>query len=209
MEASVIYEIIGYVASILIAVSLMMKAIVKLRVINLIGAAFFALYGVLIGSIPVTAMNGFIVVINIYYLIQIYGAKEFFTLLEVKGSDSYLNCFLSFYREDIAKFLPFNNYEYKENDICVFILRDMVPAGVFIGRKEGESELFTEVDYVISQYRDFKTGGYLFSDKKEFFTNKGISTISAKAENKDHSDYLQKMGFKPHLNKANTYQLDL
>ena len=42
METYVIYEIIGYVASVLVAVSLMMSKIVQLRIVNLIGAATFS-----------------------------------------------------------------------------------------------------------------------------------------------------------------------
>ena len=68
MEFTVIYEIIEYAASILVALSLMMSKIVTLRIINLIGAALFFLYGILIDSIPVAAMNGFIVLINVYFL---------------------------------------------------------------------------------------------------------------------------------------------
>jgi len=70
METHLIYELIGYAASLLVAISLMMSAIVKLRVVNMIGAFTFAIYGVLIGSIPVAAMNGFIVLINIYFLFK-------------------------------------------------------------------------------------------------------------------------------------------
>ena len=53
-------EVIGYVGSVLVAVSLMMKNIYYLRRINLIGAATFATYGLLVGAIPVFVLNGFI-----------------------------------------------------------------------------------------------------------------------------------------------------
>ncbi len=55
-----IYEIIGYTASILVAVSLMMRSVFKLRVINLPGAVAFTAYGLLIGAYPVAAVNFFI-----------------------------------------------------------------------------------------------------------------------------------------------------
>ena len=81
METTVIYEIIGYVASLLVAISLMMSNIIQLRIVNMIGAATFSVYGILIGSIPVAGMNGFIVFINIYYLTKIYSAVEYFRFL--------------------------------------------------------------------------------------------------------------------------------
>lgn len=65
-------EIMGYAASILIAVSLTMSSIVKLRVINLIGAALFGTYGLLIDSMPVMLVNYFIALTNVYYLWKMY-----------------------------------------------------------------------------------------------------------------------------------------
>ena len=61
-------EIFGFVASIFIAISLTMKSIIKLRIINLIGAFLLGTYGILIASTPVTFLNYFIGFVNIYYL---------------------------------------------------------------------------------------------------------------------------------------------
>ena len=68
-------EITGYVASVLIAVSLTMSSIVKLRVINMVGALLFGTYGVFIGSIPVALVNYFIGATNIFYLWRIWKMK--------------------------------------------------------------------------------------------------------------------------------------
>ena len=73
-----VVEIIGYAASVLVAISLMMSAIVKLRIINLIGCIFFTVYGVIIGAYPVAIVNGFIGLVNIYYLFEIFSSKEYF-----------------------------------------------------------------------------------------------------------------------------------
>ena len=48
-----LYTYIGLVASILIAISIMMTNVKAFRIINLIGAGTFALYGFLIESVPV------------------------------------------------------------------------------------------------------------------------------------------------------------
>lgn len=63
-------EILGYVASILIAISLMMESVRKLRIINFIGAALLGTYGLLIDSMPVMLVNYFIALTNIYYLLK-------------------------------------------------------------------------------------------------------------------------------------------
>ena len=80
MDTSMTYEIIGYVASLLVAVSLMMRSVLKLRVINLLGAAVFTLYGLLIGAYPVAVMNLFIVLIDLYYLREFITSKSYFSL---------------------------------------------------------------------------------------------------------------------------------
>lgn len=195
METTFIYEIIGYIASVLIAVSLMMSAIVKLRVINLIGAATFSLYGVLIGSVPVAAMNGFIVLINIYYLFQMFSEKEYFKLLQVRPESHYLRYFISFYEDDIKQTHPYFTFNPNEDSVCVFILRDMVPAGILIGKKTPDGLLEIELDYVIKNYRDFKIGSFLYEHNTEFFSSLGIRAIRMKSGEEVHNRYLSKMGF--------------
>jgi len=87
-----IYEIIGYTASALVAISLMMSSIVKLRVINLIGAALFTLYGLLIGAYPVAVLNFSIVLIDLYYLRETIKSKVYFLrfkMLQGEGQQSH------------------------------------------------------------------------------------------------------------------------
>ena len=103
MELS-IYEIIGYTASGIIALSMTMSSIVKFRWINLVGASIFATYGILIGALPVAILNGLIVAIDIYYLLRIYGKKELFETLEVRKDNRYLLRFLEFHHDEIQKF---------------------------------------------------------------------------------------------------------
>ena len=69
-------EIIGYAASIMVALSLTMKDIIKLRVLNFIGCALFTIYGVMIGAWPVTVTNGFIACVNVYFLLKIWHGNK-------------------------------------------------------------------------------------------------------------------------------------
>ncbi|MFU8812795.1 MAG: YgjV family protein, partial [Balneolaceae bacterium] len=194
MEAAVWYEIIGYAASVMVAVSLMMSKIVKLRIVNMIGAALFSLYGILIGSIPVAGMNGFIVLVNVYYLYKIATEEEYFKMLKVSGDSEFLREFLNFYRDDIASSQPAFAQAESSADLHLFVLRDMVPAGVLVGRIEGDT-LFTDLDYVPRPYRDFKIGRFLFDDKRDFFTQLGVQRVVADGGDDEHRAYLKRMGF--------------
>jgi hypothetical protein len=195
METNLVYELIGYAASLLVAISLMMSAIVKLRVVNMIGALTFSVYGVLIGSIPVAAMNGFIVLINIYYLVQIYRDEEYFQLLDEDENSNYTQEFLRFYRNHIKTYQPSYSFDTPRN-FSLFVLRDMVPAGLVQGNIDENGVLKIDLDFVIPNYRDFKIGQYLFTEKLDFFRSRNIRAIRTSAGNKDHNDYLEKTGFK-------------
>lgn len=68
-------EWVGYLASIMIAISMFMKDVMKLRIINLIGSVLFAIYGFVIGAYPVAIVNTIIVFVNIYYIFYYKNAK--------------------------------------------------------------------------------------------------------------------------------------
>ncbi|WP_299797572.1 YgjV family protein [uncultured Shewanella sp.] len=72
MDNAAIWEWVGYLASVVVAISLMMSNIKKLRWWNLVGAALFVAYGMAISAIPVALVNFFIVLIDIYYLVRLY-----------------------------------------------------------------------------------------------------------------------------------------
>ncbi|WP_299688554.1 YgjV family protein [uncultured Vibrio sp.] len=77
-------EILGYAASVMVALSLTMKDIVRLRVLNFIGCALFTVYGVIIDAWPVAVTNGFIACVNIYFLAKMQKEKKAQTIKEAK-----------------------------------------------------------------------------------------------------------------------------
>jgi GNAT superfamily N-acetyltransferase len=201
-----VLELVGYVASVLVAVSLMMSSILRLRVINLLGSVTFTIYGAMIGAYPVAVVNGFIVLINLYYLRGMLRTKEYFRLLQVRHDSEYLQCFLDYHADEIRRFLPGFAFDGPATDLSVFVLRDMVPAGLLLGRVR-DGALHVALDFVIPQYRDFKIGRYLYAEEAEFFRTRGIREILAPAGNADHAAYLGRMGFQPLPGDAGTYRL--
>lgn len=69
-------EWVGYLASVLIAASMFMKDIIKLRFINLVGSLCFVIYGLVIKAYPVALTNIVIVSVNLYYLYKITNEKN-------------------------------------------------------------------------------------------------------------------------------------
>jgi len=200
-------EFIGYLASVLVAVSLMMSGIVKLRIINLIGAIIFTGYGLLIGALPVAIVNGFICFVDIYYLYDIFKAKEYFKVLEVRHDSEYVKYFLTFHERDIKKYLPSFSFKGNEASVIFFILRNSIPAGLICATKQSDDNLFVELDFVIPGYRDLKIGKYVYQN---IFMKKKIKKIYCNPGNSKHDSYLQKMGFvKCGLNKKPFYCLEI
>lgn len=190
-----IYEIIGYIASFLVALSLMMSSILRLRVINLVGASFFALYGLLIGAFPVAVVNGVIALINIYYLYDMFSTKEYFRILEVKPNSDYLRHFLNYYDAEIQKFFPSFRFVPESEQVIFFILRDMVPAALLVAEVQDEQSLLVHLDFVIPGYRDLKVGRFIYDEHPETFTSKGYHQLHSKADTSVHQKYLERLGF--------------
>jgi len=190
-------EIIGYLGSILVAVSLMMKSLLRLRIINLFGALFFTIYGILLGAYPVAFLNGLIVCIDLYYLFQMWRQKDFFTFLEVSPKSEYLRAFVEFYRDDIIAIIPSYIYQPEEDLLCFFILRNLMPAGLFIAKLRGE-EAHIQLDYVIPNYRDFQVARFIFEDNAAFFRQRGIRRFVSDGGSPIHQRYLEKMEFVNH-----------
>ena len=202
-----IVEWIGYGASAIILVSLLMSSIIKLRWINLVGSIIFSIYGYLIGSIPVMIMNMGIVAINSYYLSRIYGSKEKFEILTIDQHSEFYNKFMDYNKKEIRKFFMTENFNLTENSLGFYILRNLVTTGIFIGEKKGNI-LEVKLDYVIPAYRDFKTGKFVYDNCLDFFRKKGITRITASAKHLEHHNYLIKMGFKS-IAERDYYYLDI
>lgn len=193
---SAYYDYIGYVASLIVLISLLMSSIKKLRWINLLGALLFGAYGFfIIKNIPTGLMNLGIVIIDVYYLARIYLSKDYFKLQPITNDSEYLNTFLKFYQEDINKFITLDKIYISGSDVKLYVLRNMTPAGLFSGNKYNEETLEIQLDYAVPQYRDFKMGSFVFDDNKEYFKSLGYSKFITFTEEKSHIKYLKKMGF--------------
>ncbi|MGZ5553103.1 MAG: hypothetical protein ACXWHF_05640 [Chthoniobacterales bacterium] len=197
MNTKLALELVGYAGSALIAVSLMMSSILRLRVINMIGGAMFSLYGLLIGAYPVAALNGFIVLINAFHVTRMLRAKEYFQILELRPESDYLRNFLHFYRAEIARILPGFEYRPVEKQVTLFILRDCNPVGLFIAEENPAGTLQVSLDFVVPRYRDLKIGRFLFVERAEFFRERGIREILIAPRTAKFGAYLVKVGFEP------------
>ena len=189
-------QIIGYGGSFLIALSLSMKSISRLRKINLIGASTFAFYGFLMGAYPVLILNSFISIVDIYYLFQMQRKKDYFELLPIRTNQSpFLLRFLEYHREDIKRFFPDFNFDTEKDYLIAFVLRNLMPVSLFIAKKEEGETLRICLDYSIPAYRDRQNAHYLYHRGQDFFKNLNYRFLVTCSDIPAHQKYLQKIGF--------------
>jgi len=64
-------EILGTIASIIVLLSFLMKGEVKIRIVNIIGAIIFVIYGILINAFSVWFLNGALCIVHLYKLFKL------------------------------------------------------------------------------------------------------------------------------------------
>ncbi len=197
-------EWIGYLASALVLISLMMASILKLRIINMIGAFIFCIYGLLIGSYPVAGMNFLIVLSNIYYLLKLRKVKEEFTIMETSPNSTFLGRFLEINHAEIKRFFPKFVFNNEIHNVSFYILRNMSIAGLFIASHYSSSTLKIVLDYVTPQYRDFKVGNYVHHQLVKYFIAKGYRKLLCETKNPQHIKYLERMGYQKQVENDRT-----
>ena len=60
------YELIGTLASVIVLISFIAKGENKIRIINIIGALMFVVYGLLINAFSIWFLNGMLILIHLY-----------------------------------------------------------------------------------------------------------------------------------------------
>jgi len=205
-------EWVGYLGSVVVAVSLTMSSIKKLRWYNLLGAAIFSFYGFAIGALPVGFLNLFISLADVYYIYKMYSYKEAFQAVFVKSDDNYLHYFIDYHKTEIKQFFPeFSNNAFEpgsDSNFILFLLRDAKVAGVFMGINE-KSVLTVHLDFVTAEYRDLKPGDFIYKSNTDLMSAHGITKLVCKTENKTHQKYLAKMGFESKTTSTGLYEKSL
>ncbi len=186
----------GYLASVLLALGLLVNNDFKFRWLNTGGNVAFIFYGVVLGAIPIILTNSILLAINLFFLYKIYTRKEHFELLEFSNGGIMIDRFLSFYQVDIVNHFPDFKREELEPNLNFVVLRNLVIANIFSVKpgSNGTAEVF--INYTVTKYRDYQVGHFIFEKEKEFLLRKGIKTIYYKTvANKRHKKFLIVMGF--------------
>jgi uncharacterized protein with PQ loop repeat len=203
-------QILGYLASVLLALSLIVTNDIKFRWLNTMGCLSFIVYGILINAFPIILTNSILLVINLYYLVKIYRAEEDFELFEFKGDEKLIHKFLSFHKTDIANYFPDYVHDDKEGKLRFVILRDLVIANIFVADLTAEGTAIVQLNYTAKRYRDYKVGKFIFNRENRYLISKGVQQIYYKeVKNKNHQKFLRVMGFKQQADGSHVKQVTI
>jgi hypothetical protein len=195
MNFDLFKEGLGYAASLIILVSLLMTNVFRLRMINLAGSLFFSLYGWLIGSWPVCLINALIAGIDGWYLVQSLRVSAFFDLQPAASvGPEYLKRFFLFHERELLAHAPGLTIEDLLEACTCMIFRDLLPVGLFSIRTRG-ADADIVIDFMIPEYRDFKAGRFLYRTKRMYFKEQGIKRFRAVARHSSQPRYYLRNGF--------------
>ncbi len=186
-------ELIGYLASALVVVSLSMTSVVKLRIISMLGSLAFLVYGLLLGSVPLMITNAAIVVLNAWFLRKEFAPAIDLGVSRIRPDSPFLNDFLRYHMDDIRLFQP-DFAMPTEDSITLVLTRDGLPAGAVVGHRRDET-LELSLDYVLKAYRDSRLGNWLFGPGAGVFRTEGFTRVESEPGTELHESYLERIGF--------------
>lgn len=191
-----IIQAFGYLATLLLALSLLVTNDIKFRWLNALGCVAFIVYGVLLQAYPIILTNTLLLVINVYYLVRIYQRVEAFELIRVKTDNPLVQKFLHHHQADIEKYFPGFQASATTDLLGMMVLRDMNMANLFLAHVSPEGVAHVQLNYTIPRYRDFKIGKFIFDREKLALRESGINEVFYnKVHNKSHEEFLLVSGF--------------
>lgn len=194
--SDVIIQATGYLASVLLAFSLLVTTDLRFRWLNTGGCLSFIGYGILIDAFPIILTNATLLFINVVALVKLYRKREHFDLLEFGAEAPLIDKFLRFYAADIEGYFPAFRMQEDNNQLQFVVLRDMVLANVFVATVLPDGTGVVRINYTVPKYRDFKVGRFIFEKERDYLLSRGVKKlVYEEVFNKSHLAFLKKMGF--------------
>jgi len=207
-----VLEIIGWVGSVLVVVSLMQARVLRFRWLNFAGSVIATAYNTVVGIWPFAAMNGVIAVIDAYWLWRLTRERhdaDVYEVVQVGADDHYLRHVLGVHADDIARFYPsFGLPGDAAGDVpgdvpsgaavpgrwAYLVLRGDETVGVVVVRDAGDGVGEVELDWVTPRFRDFAPGEFVYR-RSGAFAGTGLRSLVVAEDARDTGPYLERVGF--------------
>ena len=170
-------DLLGYAATVLVVAAMLMGSVVRLRILNLLGAAAFGVYGALVHSVPLIVTNVIIVVVHAWKLFLIARHRVDLAVLPARGPDSPLvRRFLALHGPEIARTHPEFALDRLPDPKMAYVMRDAAVAGLFAWTEEGAAAR-VHLDFVLPAFRDLRCGLLFINHQAAAWQGQGIMGV--------------------------------
>jgi hypothetical protein len=198
-----VLEIIGWVGSALVVVSLMQARVLRFRWMNFAGSVIAAAYNAVVGIWPFAVMNAVIAVIDAYWLWRLTRERhdaDVYQVVPVGAGDHYLRHVLGIHADDIARYypsfvLPRAGTAAEPARWAYLVLRGDETVGVVVVRDAGAGVGEVELDYVTPRFRDFTPGEFVYR-RSGVLAGTGLRSLVVADDARDTQAYLERVGFR-------------
>ena len=191
----VLWQVIGWVGSGLVVLSLMQARVLRFRWMNLAGAVVATVYNAVFAIWPFAAMNGAIAVIDVYWLWRLLRERHdsaVYEVVEVAPDDAYLQHVLGVHAADIAQFRSPVAEPGAGERFAFLVVRGDETVGVVQVADAGDGVGHVELDWVTPRFRDFTPGEFVYR-RSGVFAAHGFRRLVVAA---GQADYLTRVGFR-------------
>lgn len=156
-------DILGWLGSALLVVSLLQTRILRFRALNLAACLSLVVFNSLVEVWPMVGMNVATSLINVWFLVRLLHDRHdetAFDVLQVQPDDAYFQHFLRVHDDDIRRIHP--SFTGSETDDLAFqVERGDETVGVVLVRRDGDVAR-VQLDYVTPRFRDFSPGEFVW-----------------------------------------------
>lgn len=194
-------EVIGWVGSGLIVLSVMQSRMLRFRWMNLAGSLIATVYNALFGIWPFVAMNAAIAIISAYWLTRLYREANdpgVYQVLTVPPDDAYLQHLLHEHARDIAHHAPGFDADPSAGTgarTTLLVVRGDEAVGVVAVRDAGDGVGVVELDWVKPRFRTFTPGQFVYRDSGAL-PEAGFRRVTLRPHDATDREYLRRAGFK-------------
>lgn len=193
------WQVIGWVGSAVLIVSLLQTQVLRLRQLNLLASITLTAFNAAIRVWPMVAMNVAIAGINVWHLTRLLGTRhnpDAFEVAQIGPTEEYLRLVLDRHATDIARFNPDLAWSQTDPGAMAFVvLRDGETIGVVLARDIGNGVAQIDLDYVVPRFRNFTPGEFVYR-RSGLFTERGFHRVIAPRTMRGAEQYLADVGFR-------------
>ncbi len=189
----VLWEAIGWLGTAIIVVSMLQQRITRLRLINLVGCIVSLAYNLVIGVMPMVALNIVLAVIQVYHLVLLWRSRHdegTYAVVTADARDDVVTHILHQHRDEIRQFNP-GFRSTAESSIAFLVMKGDAVVGLVLAHLESDGTAVLDVDYVTPKYRDLTPGEFVFR-RSGVWQELGVRTIRTAAGG---PDYYPNLGF--------------